>query len=154
MRISRDNPSRNGLGDEQLREALDAHGFRLTPQRRAVYAYLSCVHDHPTAESVFVAVRKIDSRISLATVYNTLESLVEAELASKYEYGDRSARYDIRTDEHSHLRCVSCNRISDLELRLPPKAWRSAPVGGFKVSRYRLELLGLCRRCNRAGRRI
>src|SRR5215475_14488410 len=99
---------------ERTAEALQSKGFRLTPHREAVHAYLASVDHHPTAEEVYLAVKSQGSRLSLATVYNALEALVEAGLASKFAFGDGSARYDIRTDQHDHVHCLGCGRLRDL----------------------------------------
>ncbi|MBA3805819.1 MAG: transcriptional repressor, partial [Acidobacteria bacterium] len=62
---------------EGLRQKLNTLGAQLTPQRAAVYHYLSEVTHHPTAEEVFLAVKPKLPRISLATVYKNLEALVQ-----------------------------------------------------------------------------
>ena len=85
-----------------LREALEANGQRFTEQRAAVYRYLRASTEHPTADDVFIAVRRMIPDISLATVYKSLETLVGCGLAAKLTYGDGSARYDGRTDPHPH----------------------------------------------------
>ncbi len=122
-------------------------GRRMTPQRAAVYAYLRSVHHHPTAEEVYLAVKRRLPRVSLATVYNALEVLVRSGLAAKLAYGDASARYDSRTDPHSHVRCVDCGRVEDLEA-VPGERWlRSLDTGEFQAHAFRFELLGRCRAC-------
>src|SRR5918912_1341469 len=130
---------------EALRAQLEAGGYSLTSQRAAVYDYLSGVDHHPTAEEVFLAVKRRLPKISLATVYKNLEALVACQAVSKLTYGDGSARYDIRTDHHYHTRCLSCGRMWDLEAskgRSAPEQIKPQP--GFTVSDFRLELLGHC----------
>lgn len=132
----------------ELREKLDAQGCHLTQQRLAVYEYLSQVEHHPTAEEVFLSVKKSVPKISLATVYKNLEALVECGAASKLTYGDSSARYDIRTDHHYHTRCLACGKIADLNASEGEDFLKSVkPRGGFKVKDFRLELLGFCKDC-------
>src|SRR5829696_3638703 len=95
-----------GPADEaHLRATLEAAGNRYTRQRAAVFAYLKSVVTHPTAEDVYRAVQHQVPNISLATVYNSLEALVEARLAAKIS-GDCPARYDARIDNHYHVRCL------------------------------------------------
>lgn len=133
---------------EELRKKLDERGGHLTRQRLTVYEYLSAVEHHPTAEEVFLSVKQQLPKISLATVYKNLESLVACGAATKLTYGDGSARYDIRTDHHYHTRCLKCGKVADLD---PAEGdeWlsRIKPEGGFKVQNYRLELLGHCEAC-------
>jgi Fur family peroxide stress response transcriptional regulator len=132
----------------ELRRRLAALGCHFTQQRAAVFDYLSGVDHHPTAEEIFLAVKRRLPKISLATVYKNLEALVECGAISRLTYGDGSARYDIRTDHHYHMRCLKCGKVSDLE---PGKGFkllkRIKPQAGFEVIDYRLELLGYCRKC-------
>jgi Fe2+ or Zn2+ uptake regulation protein len=135
--------------EQLLRRALEAGGLRYTEQRAAVFRYLRGTDSHPTADEVFLHVREEIPGISLATVYKGLETLVGCGLAAKLTYGDGSARYDGRTDEHHHLRCVSCGRVSDLPGRADDRevARLAASADHFKVTGYRLELTGYCAEC-------
>lgn len=131
-----------------LRERLRDQGAQLTAQRSAVFDFVSGVDSHPTAEEVFLAVKRKLPRISLATVYKNLEALVGAGLITKLNYGDASARYDIRTDHHYHTRCLGCGEVGDLNAPDDGEALKQIkPAGDFQVKDYRLELLGYCREC-------
>jgi Fur family peroxide stress response transcriptional regulator len=133
-----------------LRRALEQSGWRCTRQRSAVHEYLCSVECHPTAEEVFAAVRRHIPNISLATVYKALEALVDARLAFKLTGGDGPARYDSRTDAHYHLCCLKSGRIIDLPTtfdaqlldKLDPNLASKLRRQGFRVSGYRLEVLG------------
>src|SRR4051812_37841798 len=94
------------LDADGLRAALEAAGRRFTRQRAEVYAFLSRVDGHPTAEEVHDGVRGAIPKISLATVYKALEALVASGLATKLAAGAGSARYDARREDHYHLRCL------------------------------------------------
>ena len=136
--------------DAELRRALDEVGWRFTRQRAAVFDYLRSVDSHPTAEDVYGAVRKLIPKISLATVYKSLEALVDVRLASKITYADGPARYDCRHDPHYHIRCLKTGKICDLDTpfdpdllhKLDPHLVDSLRERGFEVTEYRLELLG------------
>jgi Fe2+ or Zn2+ uptake regulation protein len=135
---------------EDLRSRLSAEGYSFTRQRTAVFEYLQQAEHHPTAEEVFLAIKKTLPKVSLATVYKNLEALIEAGVASKLTYGDGSARYDIRTDHHYHLRCLQCGKIWDMEPTEMSEAFkRMKPRPGFQVRDLRLELLGTCRECRK-----
>jgi Fe2+ or Zn2+ uptake regulation protein len=135
---------------QQLKADLSSSGFHFTRQRAAVFEYLRSVAHHPTAEEVYLAVKNQLTRVSLATVYKNLEALIESGVASKLNYGDGAARYDIRTDHHHHLRCLQCGKMWDLE-PTESSAWlkKIRSRAGFQVSDYRLELLGTCRACRK-----
>jgi Fur family transcriptional regulator, peroxide stress response regulator len=147
MSITARTPMTGADADLVLREALEASGQRFTEQRAAVYRFLRGSFEHPTADEVFTAVRGEIADISLATVYKALETLVTCGLAAKLSYGDDSARYDARTDDHYHSRCLGCGMVRDVPGSVPT-AVPSLQVGdGFRVEGYRVEVVGYCRHC-------
>jgi len=135
---------------DQVRRSLETAGCRFTEQRAAVFAYLAQTETHPTAEAVYLAVRRQMPRISLATVYKALEALVQARLATKLTSGDASARYDCRGEDHYHLRDVVTGEVRDLPADFDPNLLAKLDAGlvdqlasqGFTVTGYRLEVLG------------
>ncbi len=134
----------------RLRAALESTGHRFTEQRAAVYRFLSGTTSHPNADEVFQEVRGQVPGISLATVYKSLETLVNCGLAAKLSYSDGSARYDARMDLHHHARCISCGRVMDVPgHRLGDELkGLSRGLDGFSVLGYRLELTGFCGACS------
>ena len=144
-----DAPCRH-VGDAELRQALEKAGCRFTRQRSAVFDYLRSVDSHPTAEQVYLAVRNELPNISLATVYKSLETLVDARLAAKISDADGPARYDCRSDAHYHLRCVETGQVRDLPIpydadllnKLDPRVGETLRQLGFHVTGHRLELVG------------
>jgi Fur family peroxide stress response transcriptional regulator len=133
-----------------LREALEAAGRRCTPQRLAVYDHLSRADHHPTAEEVYQGVKASIPNISLATVYKALETLVASGLSTKLTAGDGSARYDARSDHHYHLRCIRSGAVQDIPTPFDPDLITKLDPGllellqkqGFRMTGYRLELVG------------
>lgn len=136
--------------ETMVRQALEHAGCRYTAQRAAVFDFLERAKSHPTAEEVYQAVRQQVPRISLATVYKALETLVDARLATKLTNGDGSARYDCRGDDHYHLRDVATGEIRDLPAdfdpqllsKIDPDLVARLAAAGFEVTGYRLEVLG------------
>ena len=133
--------------DTVLREALEANGQRFTEQRAAVYRVLRATTDHPSADEVFTAVRADIADISLATVYKALETLVSCNLAMKLAYGDDSARYDARTDDHYHSRCLGCGQVRDVAGEPHDLLPQIHVDAGFRVQGYRVEVVGFCPAC-------
>lgn len=82
-----------------------AHGLRCTRQRQVVYAALASTREHPTAETIYESVREEhgEAGISLATVYNTLETLSKRGLCRKLATPGGPTRFDAITDEHVHV---------------------------------------------------
>ena len=140
------------LDHDALKTALESAGLRCTLQRLAVYDQLSRALQHPTAEDVFHAVRLTIPKISLATVYKALEALVDIGAATKLTAADGtgSARYDARSEEHYHFRCLRTGSVYDLPTRfdpalvskLDPQLEDDLQRQGFRVTGYRLELVG------------
>src|SRR5688572_30492603 len=135
--------------EDRLRRALEGAGCRCTRQRAAVFAHLEQATDHPTTDEIYRAVRQKLPRISLATVYNALDALVESRLATRLTYGDGSARYDCRMDDHYHLRDVVTGEVRDLPAefdpdllrKLDPRLLDQLRESGVEVAGYRLEVL-------------
>lgn len=137
-----------GTGDERLRSALEASGHRHTAQRAAIYRYLKGVTSHPSADEIFTQVRGVLPDISLATVYKALEAFVEAGVARKLSLGGGSARYDGRTDDHDHVRCLGCGKVRDVVGAHDSELIRGLDSkDGFEILDYRLELIGYCPDC-------
>jgi Fe2+ or Zn2+ uptake regulation protein len=140
------------LDHESLRLILEDAGLRCTPQRLAVYDQLTRADHHPTAEDIYQAVRIAMPHISLATVYKALEALVETGVAARLPAvaGDSSARYDARRDPHYHFRCLRTGTVHDLPThfdpdliaKLDPQLAEYLSRQGFRVTGYRLELVG------------
>ncbi len=125
--------------------------MRMTRQRRVILDELRGATHHPSAESVYEAVRERVPRISLATVYRNLELLCERGLAVRVACGDARRHYDGRTTPHEHVRCQRCGRIVDLP-GAPPDVGavrRAEQKTGFRISVRRVEYLGICPRCCR-----
>lgn len=146
--MSEPTPVRRQETEQRLRNALEAGGHRFTTQRAAVFEVLEGRRDHPTADEIFTSVRDRIPDISLATVYKALEAFVSCEVARKLTIGEGPARYDHRTDEHHHVRCVSCGSVADVEdTGLDDWFEGLDPSTDFEILGYRLELLGHCPRC-------
>lgn len=134
-----------------LQQTLEAAGLRRTRQRLAVYGHLlRNVPHHPTAEEVYLAVKAEIPRLSLATVYKVLDALVSGGLVAKIAGSDGSARYDARTEDHYHLRCLRTGAVEDLPTdfdptlleKLDPQLVDRLRQSGFQLTGYRLELVG------------
>ena len=121
-------------------------GLKATPQRLAVLRCLFEASDHPSPEAVFRRVREELHSISLATIYNTLDSLEAKGLVSRVMLQFDAKRYDANRSPHHHLICTVCGCIEDYEdPRLPPKVQGS--LGGFTPREVRVQILGVCGAC-------
>lgn len=101
--------------EKNITSLLRDQGFKVTPQRLAIYQALASTKSHPSAEMIFNELQPLYPTMSLATVYKTIDILRELGLVQILNAGEDSFRYDARTDNHSHIRCTSCGRVDDLE---------------------------------------
>src|SRR5260221_935096 len=98
-------------------ERLNTSGFRFTPQRQHVYAVIMHKRDHPTADEVFMRVKKTMPEISHATVYNTLDALVKCGLVRQVQLQRGATRFCPNMEEHCHYYCDNCGEVFDVPLQ-------------------------------------
>ena len=91
--------------------------LRLTRQRREVYDILMEQRDHPTATELFIKVKERVPTISLATVYNCLETLTGAGLVKQVNVDRSPSRYCPNLDDHGHFHCTGCGTITDINFK-------------------------------------
>lgn len=101
---------------QNLHEALFRKGLRSTRQREVVYGVVSRAKDHPTAEEIFSRCREAMPTISIATVYNCLETLVECGLIRQVNFERESTRYEPALVPHAHFFCDETGEVTDVEL--------------------------------------
>jgi Fe2+ or Zn2+ uptake regulation protein len=129
----------------EMTQQLVASGIRLTKQREEVFGILSQKRDHPTATEVFLRAKKHMPSISLATIYNCLEALVDCGLVKQVNLDRAPTRFCANLQEHSHFYCESCGSISDVTLSLN-QTWEMPP--GFVVVQADVSLRGMCPKCS------
>ena len=123
-------------------------GRKVTPQRVAVFEVLCERGGHPTVDQIYREVRKRFPMISLNTVYQIMEALVEMKIVSPVSHGQEAARYETDSAPHHHAICVLCKRIVDvfdptLGRVRPPRAVKDR----FEVLSHRVEFFGYCEDC-------
>lgn len=101
------------ISQEHIERVLRAREVRCTKQREVIYRALASTDQHPTAEELHHAALEVDPRISLATVYNTLEVLEEARLCRRVASPGGPARFDADMETHVHV-LTSDGRVLDL----------------------------------------
>ena len=131
-------------------ETISHSGHRLTPQRREVYNVLLEDRDHPTATEVFLRAKKRVPSISLATVYNCLETLVECGLAKQVNVEREATRYCPNLSEHGHFVCNSCGIVSDIPVTKGGSLTQFLKVpSGFIINHSEITLRGTCPACKK-----
>lgn len=97
-------------------ERLGERGLRATRQREHIFNVLLSKRDHPTADEVFARARTVMPTISLATVYNCLETLVECGLVRQVNIEREPSRYCPNLAKHAHFHCRKTGRVYDIDL--------------------------------------
>jgi Fur family peroxide stress response transcriptional regulator len=128
--------------DETIRGGV----LRDTPQRRHVYDLLVNKRDHPTATEVFLRAKKGMPSISLATVYNSLETLVACGLVKQVHVDREPTRFCPNLEEHGHFVCDQCAKVFDIDLAAERSQQWSLPVG-FTITHHEISLRGICADC-------
>jgi Fur family ferric uptake transcriptional regulator len=135
------------IGERRLRTARK----RITPQRRLVLNILAEADRHLDAHDIYERGRRQDERLSLSTVYRTLAVLKETGVIRELHLDQDHHHYELDDkDDHSHLVCLSCGRV--VEVESAPFAEAAMMVGrahGFEIASAQVELAGYCANCRR-----
>src|SRR4051812_14700866 len=107
---------RSTENSEALTQRLADSGLRATPQREVVYTVLLKKRDHPTADEVFARVKAERPTISLATVYNCLETLVQCDLVRAVNFERGPTRYCPNLRPHAHFHDEQSGKTHDIDL--------------------------------------
>ena len=119
-------------------------GVRLTEQRKLVAKVMSNSEDHPDVDELHKRVNKLDSKISIATVYRTVKLFEEAGIVAKHDFKGNKARYEQTTQEHhDHLIDINTGEITEfVNQDIENLQKKVAEKLGYKLVDHRLELYG------------
>ena len=130
---------------ETIEQKCIAKGVKLTDQRKIIAKVMSEANDHPNVDELYNRVSKIDSKISIATVYRTVKLFEEAGILAKHDFKGGKARYEAMIESHhDHLIDVKTGEIiefvdEDIE-KLQKKV---AEKYGYTLVDHKLELYGV-----------
>ena len=119
-------------------------GVRLTDQRKLVAKIMSESDDHPDVDELHKRVSKLDSKISIATVYRTVKLFEEAGIVAKHDFKGNKSRYEQAPQEHhDHLIDIKTGEITEFINEDIEKLQKQvAEKLGYKLVDHRLELYG------------
>lgn len=130
---------------ETLSDELKKRGIRLSHQRIKVLEYLSKNQCHPTVEQIYCDLLLEVPTLSKTTVYNTLKSLVDADLVKVIAIEDNELRYDIITSNHGHFKCEKCGSIYNFNINI--EALATDDLSTFKIYEKNVYFKGICPKC-------
>jgi len=129
----------------KIEKACIERGLKMTGQRRVIARVLSESEDHPDVEELHRRSAKIDSRISIATVYRSVRLFEESGILSRLDFGDGRARYEeVSEEHHDHLIDLQSGKVIEFrDDRIEEIQREVAARLGFKLLDHRMELYGV-----------
>ncbi|MDO5541083.1 MAG: transcriptional repressor [Eubacteriales bacterium] len=122
--------------------------LKYSRQREAIKTFLCGRKDHPTADTIYTAIRKQYPNISLGTVYRNLGLLTDLGEIRKISVGDGAEHFDYDTRPHSHFVCTQCHCVSDFETQIPEHIVQSAQKNfGGTIDGCSVSFHGICEKC-------
>ncbi len=126
-------------------------GFKITPQREAIYKVLLESNNHPSIDEIYQKVKKQYASISLDTVYRNVESLEKMNLVNRICGIEGKNHFEANTTPHHHFICIKCHAIFDFmyekantqKIHLPKEILNLG-----KVQSTHLLVKGICKKCN------
>lgn len=145
------------MNEEKVKDLLREKGLKVTSQRLMVLNILSAHGDeHLTVEEIYDLAKEESPEIGLATIYRTVQVLLELHVIEKVTLDDGFARYELNGEEtgsghrHHHAICTQCGKVYSLETDLLDTLEKQVFESlGFEVTDHEVKLYGLCSACRR-----
>lgn len=134
---------------QRFRQFLKGRKLRQTPERFLVLDAVYEAARHTDADELFVQLKQSRHSISRATVYNTLNLLLECDLVIRHQFGQSQAKYEAayRYWQHDHLICLDCHHVMEFcDPRIQSIQDMVADIYRFEIKSHALHLFGHCQR--------
>lgn len=131
----------------EIAEVLRKNGYKVTPQRLAVYEAINHNPTHPNAEAIYKILQPNYPSMSLATVYKTMEIFAKIGVVQVLQCAEDAHRYDYNTTPHAHIRCEKCNCVIDMDMDQEELRQQAAEQSGFVVNGVSILFVGICLEC-------
>ncbi len=146
----------SSLAQHQLEEVrtvfrafLEKQNLRQTPERFMILEEIYATDDHVDADELYLRLKQKGNRVSRATVYNTLDLLLECDLVGRHQFGKNQAKYEHAYSywQHDHLICLDCNEVLEFcDPRIQSIQEMVAEIYQFAIKHHALHLYGHCQR--------
>ncbi len=137
--------------EEIFAEFLKKKGYRSTPERAMVLNEIYASAGHFDADEIFIRMKQKGSNISRATVYNTLELLVECNLVSQNSFGHKHLHYEriYGYEHHDHIVCEDCGKVFEFaNPKIEEQQQAVCAKMGFEIERHTLQIFARCTKPN------
>ncbi len=145
------------LSESNFVEYLKQRGFKVTRQRMTILETVFGSREHFSAEQLHRRLLDEGHRVSLATVYRSVNVLVEGGFLEALDVGGGQMLYervDGREEHHDHLVCIVCGSIEEFRCdEIERLQEQQASARGFEMTHHSLRIFGRCRECAHSGRR-
>ncbi len=123
--------------------------MRKSQQREAILETIRGMRSHPTADEVYLEVKKKMPKISLGTVYRNLELLATMGEIKRLDVAGKKMRFDGGLMPHPHIICIRCGRVDDYPLDdFPQISEGFDPESGYTIIECAINILGICPQCS------
>ena len=131
--------------NETIEQKCISKGVKLTEQRKIIAKVMSEANDHPDVDELYNRVSKIDSKISIATVYRTVKLFEEAGIVTKHDFKGGKARYEeLNESHHDHLIDIKTGEIIEfVDDEIEKLQKKVAEKYGYELVDHKLELYGI-----------
>jgi Fur family transcriptional regulator, ferric uptake regulator len=137
-----------GALEQDIREKFRRSGYTLTSQRRAVLEALKEAQGHPSAEDIYLIVKKKNPRVALGTVYQALSVLEKIGIVGSKHWSESPTRYDLNVEPHLDIRCAGCGEVSEIPgVELGELEMSIRDNTPYEVTRTTMVIEGLCPSC-------
>lgn len=135
-------------------EYLQGKKLRKTPERYAILDKVCDMTEHFHIDTLYSELEAESYHVSLATVYNTMDLLIDCGLVRRHQFNNQPAQYEkvSGVGNHHHLICTQCGRIKDVKDQELLKMMNARRYPAFHTSYFAINVYGVCSRCQRRGK--